>query len=68
MFLYPIFKPLIERGYRLVLLDCLGKGASTRIVELPVQATQSVEAIDAYQLGWLKKWFDVMIASKDLPE
>lgn len=61
--MYPIFHKLSSR-YRLVLLDQLGWGASTRIDQLPADVIDK-ESADTYALGWLEEWF---LRVQDLPE
>jgi pimeloyl-ACP methyl ester carboxylesterase len=45
--MYPIFRVLMEH-YRLVLLDQIGFGGSTRIQKMPANCFESVEAMDQY--------------------
>ena len=55
--MYPLFRPLLEH-FRLVLIDQIGFGGSSRIKKLPDSCFESVEAMDKYQVGWLLKWLE----------
>ncbi len=50
--MYPIFRVLMEH-FRLVMLDQIGFGGSTRIQKMPTSCFESVEAMDQYYIGWL---------------
>ena len=52
--------------YRIVGIDQLGFGASSRVT-LNEQFTRDQERIDSYQVGWLEKWVETMTNSGDLP-
>lgn len=64
--MYPIFRPLMKH-FRLVLIDQIGFGCSTRVEKLPDSCFESVEAMDAYQAGWLTKWMEQMDEEDMLP-
>ena len=55
---YPLFAPLLEH-YRIVGLDQLGFGASSR-VELPEEFVKDQAAMEEYQNTWVEKWVDYM--------
>ena len=64
--LYPMFRNLMEH-YRLVLIDQVGFGGSTRVSQIPAFCFESVEAMDQYQVGWLLKWLEQMDEDEELP-
>ena len=63
--LYTILKPSMCH-YRIVGIDLLGFGASTRL-SLPEELTKNNTAIDEYQVTWLEKWVDLMTSAGELP-
>ena len=55
---YTILRPLMYH-YRIVGIDQLGFGASSRVT-LSEEFTKDLEAIDEFQVSWLEKWVNVM--------
>jgi pimeloyl-ACP methyl ester carboxylesterase len=64
--LFPIIRPLMEH-FRVILVDQLGFGGSTRVKEMPITAFASVEAMDEYTVGWLTNWVEQMDIDDELP-
>jgi pimeloyl-ACP methyl ester carboxylesterase len=64
--MYPIYRALMEH-YRLVVIDMLGFGGSSRVQEMPIEAFASVEAMDELTIDWFAKWVEQMDADDDLP-
>ncbi len=52
--------------YRVVALDILGFGNSTRIT-IPKDKLTDFEEGDDYMNGWLEKWVEIMTEMKHLP-
>ena len=61
-----MFAPLLEH-YRIVGLDQLGFGASSR-VELPEEMVKDREAMEEYQNTWIEKWVEQMTSAGELPD
>ena len=55
---YTILRPLMYH-YRIVGIDQLGFGASSR-VKISEEMSRDSERIDEFQVGWLEKWVDQM--------
>ena len=53
--------------YRLVLLDQIGFGGSSRIKKMPESCFENVEAMDQYFVGWIHKWVEQMDLDDELP-
>ena len=53
--------------YRIVGIDQLGHGASSRVT-LTEEFTRDQERIEEYQVGWFEKWVNEMTINGDLPE
>lgn len=66
MLYYALYAPLLEH-YRIVGLDQLGFGASSR-VSLPEEMTNDSAAMDEYQVTWFEKWVNEMTKAKQLPK
>ena len=62
---FPLFKSLMEH-FRIVLVDLLGFGGSTR-VQLSEATTHDSVEIDNYNIGWFTKWLDKMTRLGYLP-
>ena len=54
--MYPMYKGLIEH-YRIVAIDMLGFGASSRVT-IKEEILTSPSATDSYQLSWLSAWLN----------
>lgn len=63
---YPIYKKLLEH-FRIVAIDMLGFGASSR-VRIREEVLCSPSATDTYQLSWLQAWLNQMSLNQELPE
>ena len=64
--MYPMYKGLVEH-YRIVAIDMLGYGASSRVV-IKDEVLCSPSATDSYQLSWLSAWLNQMSLNAELPE
>lgn len=64
--MYPIYKELVKH-FRVVALDMLGYGASTRVTIAPA-ILASAAATDNYQVSWLSSWLNQCSLNSDLPE
>lgn len=63
---YPLFAPLFKH-YRLVCIDMLGFGASSRVT-LPEELYKDSKAIDEYQVSWMETWVNQMTSAGDMPK
>ena len=63
---YPLYAPLLDH-YRIIGIDLLGFGASSRVT-LPEEMTKDSEAMDEYQVTWVEKWVAKMTEDNLLPE
>lgn len=57
----------LSTKYRIVLLDQLGFGASSR-VDFPFTLLRNVDACDEFAVEWVEKWTKKMTEKKKLPE
>ena len=59
--MYPIYKDLVKH-FRVVAIDMLGYGASSR-VKIKPEILTSPHATDNYQVSWLSAWLNQMSLS-----
>jgi len=64
--MFTLFRPLLAH-FRIVCLDMLGYGRSTRVKITDESILEDCDRTDAYMMEWLDQWLDHMTEELELP-